>query len=119
MSRTGSVDAQGGRDAGPIVTLEVDGELDIETGEALQHAVHRVLDQGAHEVRIDLSPTTFVDSAGLAALLRAAREVRERHGRLHVDSPHGSEARLFIELSGIQGVLGLSDDPPTEEHRRE
>jgi anti-anti-sigma factor len=114
MSHTEGVDEQGGRDAGAVVTLEVDGELDIETGEALQQAVQRVLDEGAHQVRIDLTPTTFVDSAGLAALLRAAREVRERHGEIHVDSPHGSEARLFIELSGTQSVLGLSDDPPAE-----
>jgi anti-sigma B factor antagonist len=96
------------------VTLEVDGELDIVTGETLKHAVHGVLEQGAMKVRIDLTPTTFVDSAGLAALVRAAREVRERRGEVHVHSPRGSEARVFIELSGIQNVLGLSEDPPPQ-----
>jgi anti-anti-sigma factor len=96
------------------VTLEVDGELDIVTGETLKHAVHGVLEQGAMKVRIDLTPTTFVDSAGLAALVRAAREVRDRRGEVHVHSPKGSEARVFIELSGIQNVLGLSEDPPPQ-----
>jgi anti-anti-sigma regulatory factor len=62
-------------------------------------------------VRIDLTPTTFVDSAGLAALVGAAREVRERRGDVEVHSPKGSEARVFIELSGTQSVLGLADDP--------
>jgi anti-sigma B factor antagonist len=94
------------------VTLEVDGELDMVTGESLKHAVHGVLEQGAMKVRIDLTPTTFVDSAGLAALVGAAREVRERRGDVEVHSPKGSEARVFIELSGTQGVLGLADDPP-------
>jgi anti-sigma B factor antagonist len=94
------------------VTLEVEGELDMASGETLQHAVHGVLEQGAMKVRIDLTPTTFVDSAGLAALVRAASEVRERHGELQVHSPKGSEARVFIELSGTQGLLGLSDDAP-------
>jgi hypothetical protein len=28
-----------------------------------------------------------------------------------VHSPKGSEARVFIELSGTQSVLGLADDP--------
>lgn len=94
------------------VTLEVDGELDMATGETLKHAVHGVLEQGAMKVRIDLTRTTFVDSAGLAALVRAAREVRERRGEVHVHSPRGSEARVFIELSGTQSILGLSEDPP-------
>jgi len=62
------------------------------------------------KVRIDLTPTTFVDSAGLAALVGAAREVRERRGQVEVHSPKGSEARVFIELSGTQGVLGLAED---------
>jgi anti-anti-sigma factor len=94
------------------VTLEVDGGLDMANGETLKHAVHGVLEQGAMKVRIDLTRTTFVDSAGLAALVRAAREVRERRGEVHVHSPRGSEARVFIELSGTQSIVGLSEDPP-------
>ena len=94
------------------VTLEVDGELDVVTGESLKHAVHGVLEQGAKRVRIDLAPTTFVDSAGLAALVGSAREVRERRGEVHVHCPKGSEARVFIELSGTGSLLGLSEDLP-------
>ena len=94
------------------VTLEVDGELDMVSGETLKHAVHGVLEQGAMKVRIDLTPTTFVDSAGLAALVGAAREIRDRRGEVQVHSPKGSEARVFIELSGIGNMLGLSDEPP-------
>jgi anti-anti-sigma factor len=94
------------------VTLEVEGELDIVTGETLKKAVRGVLEQGAAKVRIDLTPTTFVDSAGLAALVRAANDVREHRGQLHVHSPKGSEARVFIELSGTGNFLGLAEEPP-------
>jgi anti-anti-sigma factor len=94
------------------VTLEVDGELDVVTGESLKHAVHGVLEQGARRVRIDLAPTTFVDSAGLAALVGSAREVRERRGEVQVHCPKGSEARVFIELSGTGSLLGLTGDLP-------
>jgi anti-anti-sigma factor len=94
------------------VTLEVDGELDMVSGETLKHAVHGVLEQGARKVRIDLAPTTFMDSAGLAALVGAAKEVRDRRGELQVHSPKGSEARVVIELSGTQSLLGLSEEPP-------
>ena len=93
------------------ITLEVDGELDMVAGETLKRAVHGVLEQGAEKVRIDLTPTTFVDSAGLAALIAAAREVRERRGEVHVACPHGSEARVFIDLSGVGSLLGLTASP--------
>jgi len=94
------------------VTLEVEGELDIDSGETLKRAVRGVLDQGAQKVRIDLSPTTFMDSAGLAALVRAARDISEARGQVEVYSPKGSEARVFIDLSGVRSLLGLTDDPP-------
>ena len=94
------------------VTLEVEGELDIVTGESLKHAVHGALEQGAPRVRIDLAPTTFVDSAGLAARVGAAREIREKRGDVAVHCPKGSEARVIIELAGIQSVLGLAEEPP-------
>jgi anti-anti-sigma factor len=93
------------------VTLEVEGELDMASGETLKHAVHGVLEQGALRVRIDLAPTTFMDSAGLAALVGAAKEVHDRRGELWVHSPKGSEARVVIEMTGTQGLLGLSEDP--------
>jgi anti-anti-sigma factor len=93
------------------VTLEVDGELDIVTGESLQHAVHGALEQGAQKVSIDLTPTTFVDSAGIAALVRAAKEIRDRRGEVAVHCPKGSEARVIIELAGIESLLGLAREP--------
>jgi anti-anti-sigma factor len=100
------------------VTLEVEGELDVVSGESLRHAVHGVLEQGATKVRIDLAPTTFVDSAGLAALVGSAREVREARGEVHVHCPKGSEARVFIELSGTGGLLGLAEELPPDQPGR-
>jgi hypothetical protein len=41
----------------------------------------------------------------------AAKEVRDRRGELRVHSPKGSEARVVIELTGTQSLLGLSEEP--------
>jgi anti-sigma B factor antagonist len=90
------------------ITLEVDGELDVVSGETLKRAVHGVLEQGAEKVRIDLTQTTFLDSAGLAALVAAAREVRDRRGEVEVACPKGSEARVVIDLAGMGSLLGLT-----------
>jgi anti-sigma B factor antagonist len=90
--------------------MELRGELDIGTAPALEQAVQRALDDGSREIVLDLGGTTFLDSSGLGALIRAARAVDARQGSMTVLSPHGSEARLVIEISRTSGVLGLRDD---------
>jgi anti-sigma B factor antagonist len=90
--------------------MELQGELDIGTASELEQAVEQALEAGCREVVLDLSGTTFLDSSGLGALIRAAREVDARQATMSVHSPHGSEARLVIEMSRTGSVLGLRDD---------
>jgi len=92
--------------------MEVVGELDIATGPQLDEAIDRALDEGARDVVLDLGRTTFLDSAGMGALIRAVRSIDQQGGRMTVVSPHGSEARLVIEMARIGNIVGLRDDPP-------
>ncbi|MEA2177744.1 MAG: anti-sigma factor antagonist [bacterium] len=89
--------------------LEVTGELDIGTGAQLEDAVTRALDAGARDVVVDLGGTTFLDSSGLGALIRAARAVDAARGTMTVVSPPGSEARVVIDMSRTGGIVGLRD----------
>jgi anti-anti-sigma factor len=90
--------------------LELRGELDIGTAPTLEHAVEEALEEGSRELVLDLTGTTLLDSSGLGALLRAKRSVDARQGSMTVHSPPGSEARLVIEMSRTDGILGLRDD---------
>jgi anti-sigma B factor antagonist len=94
---------------GETAQLEVVGELDIASGPTLDAAVGEALEDGAREVVIDLGRTTFVDSAGLGALIRVVRTVDQEHASMSVVSPPGSEARLVIEMARVGGVVGLRD----------
>jgi anti-anti-sigma factor len=89
--------------------LELHGELDIGTAPKLDEAVEEALDAGCREVVLDLGPTTLLDSSGLGALVRAAREVDARKAKMAVVSPPGSEARVVIEMSRTGSVVGLRD----------
>ena len=89
--------------------IELHGELDIGTAPKLDEAVGQALDDGCREVVLDLGGTTFMDSTGLNALIRAARAVDARRARMAVLSPPGSEARVVIEISRTGSVLGLRD----------
>ncbi len=89
--------------------LELHGALDIGTAPELDRAVDEVLGDGCREVILDLGPTTLLDSSGLSALIRAAREVDARRAKMAVVSPPGSEARVVIEMSNTGSVVGLRD----------
>ncbi len=89
--------------------VEIAGELDLTSGGELQEAVRRAVEEGGEELLVDLGGVTFMDSAGLGALLGAARTARARRRAFGVTCPPGSEARLLIELSGTQQHLGLED----------
>jgi anti-sigma B factor antagonist len=96
------------RDEG-TARLELHGELDIGTAPKLDEAVEQALDDGCREVVLDLGPTTLLDSSGLGALVRAAREVDARRAKMAVVSPPGSEARVVIEMTRTGSVVGLRD----------
>ena len=89
--------------------LELRGELDIGAAPTVEEAVDRALGDGCRDVVLDLGGTTLLDSAGLGALIRAARSVDAQQGRMAVLSPPGSEARLVIEMSRTGSVVGLRD----------
>jgi anti-sigma B factor antagonist len=89
--------------------IELRGELDIGTAPKLDEAVEAALEDGCREVVLDLGPTTLLDSSGLGALIRAAREVDARNAKMAVVSPPGSEARVVIEMSRTGSVVGLRD----------
>src|SRR3954453_19190127 len=96
------------RDEG-TARLELHGELDIRIAPKLDEAVAQALDHGCREVGIELGPTTLLDSSGLGALVRAAREVDARRAKMAVVSPPGSEARVVIEMTRTGSVVGLRD----------
>jgi anti-sigma B factor antagonist len=90
--------------------MELRGELDIGTAPKLEQAVEQALEEGCRDVVLDLTGTTLLDSSGLGALLRAKRTVDAQQGSMTVHSPPGSEARLVIEMSRTDAILGLRDD---------
>jgi anti-sigma B factor antagonist len=88
---------------GPGTTFVVRGELDVLTTPELNVA----LDGAQGDVVLDLSAVTFVDSSGLALILRQRRAVRARGARLQVVGPTGRALQAF-RLAGLADVLQLA-----------
>ena len=94
---------------GRRTVLRVDGEVDLSSVATLRSAVEDALDSGAHELWLDLTPTTFMDSSGLHVLLDTEARVRKLARRLAIVCPEGAVRRLF-EVAGVAAALPLYED---------
>lgn len=80
--------------AGGTAVVLAEGEIDIATAGALRDRLLTALDRHTM-VEVDMSAVTFIDCAGLRALL-AARTWADRHGRrLLVHDPSRPVRRLL------------------------
>jgi stage II sporulation protein AA (anti-sigma F factor antagonist) len=79
--------------------IEVDGELDLSVADQLQAAIDGA---GPGSTLIDLSRCTFIDSTGIAVILRAHRLREEDGGRIVVHSPSDQVLRIFT-VTGLTG----------------
>ena len=100
---------------GHRTVLEVDGEVDLGSGAVLAAAIDDALTDGAYELWIDLTPTRFMDSAGLHLLLETQHRMLELNRRLAVVCPPGDVQRLF-DVAGVAGRLPLFGDRTAAHH---
>ncbi|MFF9909095.1 STAS domain-containing protein [Streptomyces sp. NPDC013457] len=95
-------------DAGTAV-LTVGGELDLDTATLLHHHLANQFLHGRHQLVLDLSALSFMDSSGLNVLIRAAREAREAGGDLHLAAP-APAVRRILEITGLTMTTPLHAD---------
>jgi anti-anti-sigma factor len=61
---------------------------------------------------VDLRSVTFVDSTGLALLLKVDNFAREENLRLHIVKSPIEIVQAVFEATGIDKILPLVDEPP-------
>ncbi len=66
-----------------------------------------MLQAGANLLLVDLSDVEFVDSAGLAALIRARREVESAGGAIVLVSPRRRDALRVFRLTQFDAVFRM------------
>ena len=86
--------------------VRVSGELDMIGAPALERELHRLLSQRLQTVILDLTDVEFIDSLGLACLIKVTRRSREDGDRLRMIKPRGHVADV-LHTTGIDDVLPL------------
>jgi anti-anti-sigma factor len=87
-------------------TLTLAGEIDLVTSTRLNRELDAVLDTVPPPVRmvVDLAAVGFMDTTGVAILLKARRRSLELGCRFVVSSTSPAIAQLF-EITGLAGLL--------------
>jgi len=95
------------RSEGRVHHVTPRGDLDLASCDELDQTLTQLID-AADEVTVDLREVPFVDSSGLATLVKAARQAAGSGCGFRVADAQPQARRLF-ELARVGGILGLSD----------
>ena len=89
---------------GEASTVIVTGEIDLSTSTRVNRELDDALDLGPSRLRLDLSGVSFMDTSGVAVLLKARRRALERDCRFSVSSSSPTITRL-LEVTGLTELL--------------
>jgi anti-anti-sigma factor len=93
-------------DVGTIVW--VSGDVDFNTAGAFQDMLLRVMRRHSPWLLVDLSGVSFMDCAGLRALLRTRRRAELRRGSVCVIAESAAVSRI-IDILGARDILPVPD----------
>jgi anti-sigma B factor antagonist len=88
--------------------IDARGEIDHVSTTLVADALRRATVAGEGPVVLDLSETTFIDSAGISTLLNGLRRLTRLRRKLIVVCPPGPARRVF-ETLGLVGTFEIVD----------
>jgi anti-sigma B factor antagonist len=86
--------------------ISLAGEVDLYTAPEFKQQLLEVIAQGAREVVVDLTETTFIDSTTLGVLVGGVKRLREHEGRLAIVCSDPNITKIF-EITGLDRVFSI------------
>jgi anti-sigma B factor antagonist len=99
-----SIDTEQVGDARHVIALT--GEVDLYTAPELKTQMLDVIANGAQDVVVDFSDTTFIDSTTLGVLVGGVKRLREKGGRLSIVCSDRNITKIF-EITGLDRVFTI------------
>ena len=96
---------------GHAIVIAVTGRLDSATTPAFEARICDLIAEGHRRIIVDLSGLGYISSAGLRALLVAAKRLKPEGGRLLLAAP----GELVGQVLGISGFSGMLETCATTE----
>jgi len=89
--------------------IDARGEIDHQSTPLVADALRRATVDAGGTVVLDLTDTTFIDSAGISTLLNGLRRLTRLRRKLIVVCPPGPARRVF-ETLGLVGTFEIVDN---------
>lgn len=87
------------------LTVYLGGELDQHEARTASKTISDLLDEYLpRDCVLDLSSLTFMDSSGIAVIVKANRQIKTIGGRLWVENPRNQVLRV-IDASGLDRMI--------------
>ena len=87
------------------LTIYLSGELDQHEARATSACISELIDEYLpRDCALDLSGLTFMDSSGIAVIVRANKQVKSLGGRLWVENPAGQALRV-LDAAGLDRMI--------------
>ena len=96
---------------GQTYVIALGGEVDLYTAPEFKQQLLEVIRQGAKDVVVDFSDTTFIDSTTLGVLVGGVKRLRAQDGRLSLVCSDRNITKIF-EITGLDRVFAIH---PTRE----
>ena len=91
---------------GDVYVIALTGEIDLYTAPEFKQQLLEVINQGAKEVVVDFSNTTFIDSTTLGVLVGGVKRLRTNDGQLSLVSSDRNITKIF-EITGLDRVFTI------------
>lgn len=90
------------------LTAYLAGELDQHEARSAMRSLDELLDEYLpRDLIVDLSSLSFMDSSGIALLVRVSRRVREMGGRMWIENP-AQQPKRVIDTAGIDRLIPVA-----------
>ena len=93
--------------------LRLEGDLDLLSAEELAKVLLPMCEAPGADVTVHLRDVGFIDSTGIALLLRAHRRAVAAEGTLRIVEPTGQVERV-LAATGADEILQIVPPSPTE-----
>ena len=90
--------------ADPANVLPLEGEIDLHVSPRLERALASIIKKRPPNVVVDFSGVRFIDSSGLAVLIRAMQDVKEYGGKLTLSGINDNVLPIF-EMARLDQVF--------------
>ncbi len=94
--------------AGGRLTVYLMGELDHHEARFLMRSLEELMDEYLpRECVLDMSELSFMDSSGIAIVIRVSRRMTELGGRAWIENP-SKQPRRVIDAAGIERIVPVA-----------